>query len=153
MNLDNRCKIVAILGLSFLLVLISANASMAKTLYDNFPNDYISKTLWKDFNTDGNDTNEFVREVNSSTEVLVLKLGTHETYWPVRNALPMVDPDSINAIKADVKIVAMNNDPSDSATVFARIGGIFYNKNSATPSDGVGDIWAELCLGDRGNGL
>jgi hypothetical protein len=142
---------VGLICISFVLV---PGTTTAKTLYDEFSNDYISKVNWKDYDTDGNQTNEFVREIDTAQEVLILKLGTSEAWWPIRNSIAFNrDPDTIDSIKADVKIVAMNNDPTDSATVFARLGGLFYNKNAASPTDETGDIWAEICIGDRGNGL
>jgi len=132
---------------------LGIGVALAKTLYDDFSKSYIDKAKWKDWETDGNPTNEFVREIDTTNEVLVLKLGTQEAIWPVRNALPILNPDTVNSIKADVKIVSINNDPTDTATVFARVGATFYNKNSTNPSDAVGDIWAEICLGNRGNGI
>ena len=146
-------KLASMFCMVLLLSGLCAGGASAKTLYEDFSNNYINKGLWRDFGTDGNPTNEFVREIDTTNQVLVLKLGTQEAYWPVRNNLPILNPETVQAMKADFKVLATNNDPTDTATVFARIGGFFYNKNSATPTDAVGDIWAQICIGNRGSGL
>jgi hypothetical protein len=133
------------------LVLLTTAPLCAKTLYDDFSEGYLKKALWRDNGLYGAMVNEFVREIKNG--VLVLKLGTHENSEPVRNNLRFEDPANISAMRAEIKVVEINNDPTDGGTAFARIGGMFYNRSSATPSDMTGDIWAEICIGDRGNGL
>lgn len=131
-------------------------ASMAATLYDTFSTNYVKKALWLNHRNVPKEGHEFVREIDSANHVLVLKMGTNKHPQPMRNHLQFQETTPIQAIKADVKVVAMNIDQSDQpdkAPVFTRIGSYFYNKDTDNPTSADGDIWVAICLGDRGNGL
>lgn len=122
----------------------------ADTLYDDFSTNYVKKSMWLDY-YHGGLHNEIAREIANGA--LVLKLGTNEIATPLRQGLTVKQPVTLSTLKADVKVVEMNNDPSDSATVFARIGGILYNTGTSAPTCLQHDVWVELCLGDKGDGL
>lgn len=132
-------------------VLLTAGPLSAKTLYDDFTEDYVTKVLWRDNGLNTPNVNEFVREIKNGA--LVLKVGSHEYTDPLRNNLRFMDPAPISAMSAEFKVVEINNDPTDSGTAYARMGGFFYNRDAASPSDMAGDVWAEICIGDRGSGL
>lgn len=132
--------------------LLQVGSLGAATLYDDFSADYIKKSMWLDHHH-GSRVNEKVREIDTANQSLVLKLGTNEGKFPSRTGIAAKGPFDLTAIKADVKIVEMNNDPTDTGTVFARVAGQFYNTQSASAGDLTGNVWAELCVGDRGNGL
>ena len=147
---------IALLAMATLIVL-QTDPIGAVTLYDDFSNNYIKKSMWTDHYMDSRYLHEFVREIDTTNEVLVLKYGTNEEISPSRQGVALATPfaSPLTGLKADVKIVEMNNDPTDSITVFGRIAGLFYNRDFASPAPGCfdGDIWAELAIGDRGNGL
>lgn len=134
---------------------LQASPLGAITLYDNFSTDHLKKSMWMDHYTGSQYLHEFVREIDSGS--LVLKLGTNEDIYPSRKGVSLATPFAapLTGLQADVKIVEMNNDPTDSVTVFAHIAGLFYNRQFVSPAADCfdGDIWAELALGDRGNGL
>ncbi len=152
----NVKRIIAVLMLGGLIV-CQAGPLAAQTLYDDFSTGYFKKSMWLDHLGASKYLHEFVREIDSTDEVLVLKYGTNEEIYPSRQGVTLATPFAapLTGLKADVKIVEMNNDPTDSVTVFGRIAGVFYNRDFASPAADCfdGDIWAELALGDRGNGL
>lgn len=138
------------------LCLLCTRTLGAATLYDDFGTSYVKKALWKDHYASGSYLHDLVREIDTDNHVLVLKIGTNEHTDLMRNSMGLRNSATINQVRVDVKVVAVNSDDSDQpdeATVFARISGSFYNKDFASPSDNVGDIFAELCIGDKGNGL
>ncbi len=147
---------IVLLAMAILLVL-QAGPLGAVTLYDDFSSNYLKKSIWTDHDTGSRYLHEFVREIDTTNEVLVLKYGTNEEIYPSRQGVALVTPFAapLTGLKADVKIVEMNNDPTDSVSVFGRIAGLFYNRDFASPAPGCfdGDIWAELAIGDRGSGL
>lgn len=61
-----------------------------------------------------------------------------------------VDIDAIHSIECDITVTASKLDSAPGSQSYARIGGIFYSANPT--GGGTGDIWAELGIGDRGNG-
>ncbi len=141
--------------LPFVLMLLLCNClgtALAAT-YDDFSTPYLKKSRWVDIRRNGMSENEYVREIESGEGVLNLKLGTNLATDLSRVNLRFIDPSAVDAIRANIEVADYNNDPTDSATVFARIGGFFYNSASSSPTDATGDIWAEICIGDRGAGL
>jgi hypothetical protein len=128
--------------LVFLLVfLVSVNIVSAKTLYDNFSNDYLDPEKWKQ--------GEFVREVFQGKLVMILHNSPFEE--SIRKRTSFVDPGPIVAIECDIMLKEAALDPGENSESFARVAGRFYNaQNSGTEK---GDIWAAISFGDRGNGL
>jgi hypothetical protein len=109
-------------------------------LYDDFSDTYIDTHRWS--------SRELVREISGGQ--LVSKLGNSSS-GSTRNATVFQFPETISTIECQITIVETQLDTGDNPASFARIGGIFYNTQVA--GGATGDIWAEVMIGDRGNGL
>jgi hypothetical protein len=115
-------------------------------LYDNFSGTYIDNKKWRH--------REFVREVADGK--LVLKMGNStgmnsemKPGW-FRNSAHLVNSPSINAIECDITVIETELDGGVDPESLARITGYFYNIHDSGGS--TGDIYAQLLIGDRGNG-
>lgn len=139
-------RLLAVLSLSFALAMAMtpAVARAAVEPYDDFSSTRLDSTKWKDEPLD------FVRMVDESLGCLVSKIGGHggRNFTSSSSFL-----DAVTSIRADVTVLETVVDTSEPARAFARIGGFFYNAVSALPMDPIGDVFVELALGDRGNGL
>ena len=123
----------------FSVLYLSSQVFAEKELYDDFSGTYIDSQKWNQC--------EFVREVSGSK--LISKLGNTGGYS--RNGTGFQAPETIMAIECEIAVVATNLDTGNNPISFVRIGGFFYNTQ---PSGGAtGDVWAEVQIGDRGNGL
>jgi hypothetical protein len=132
--------------LSFVLTLlvccfISANGLAVKKLHDTFSGTYLDGQRWE--------YRDFVRKIAGGK--LVLKIANDRIEGTVRNNLNFQDPENINAIECKITVVAAALDVGDEPVAFARIGGVLYNARNS--GGATGDIWAEIQIGDRGNGL
>jgi len=117
------------------------DATAGKRLLDDFSGSYMNARKWK--------YREFVREVAGGK--LVSKLGNDSGTGWFRNGMNFQNPGGITKIACSITVVDVKADTGTNPISFARVGGSFYNVQS---SGGVtGDIWAEIQIGDRGNGL
>jgi len=117
-----------------------SGSSPQSYLYDDFSGTHISGRRWY--------SREFVREVSGG--YLVSKLGNADS-GIARNGTNFQNPQTITSIKTEITIVTARLDTGADPISFARIGGVFYNTHAS--GGATGDIWAEVQIGNRGNGL
>jgi len=67
------------------------------------------------------------------------------------NTLSLIDTTS-SLLQADVALTELTLGDSASQNALLSISGTYYNTQSASPSDQIGDVFVRLALGDRGNG-
>jgi hypothetical protein len=128
------------LGLAFGLI-VNTQAFAASALYDDFSGTYIDGQKWNE--------RELVREVVGGQ--LVSKVRNSTTNINANNLTSFQNPSSINIIQCDITVVATNLDTGTNVYSAARLDGYFYNNsNSGTQ---LGNIWAGIFIGDRGNGI
>jgi hypothetical protein len=137
-----RGKLISIILVIGLCCFLATNGIAAKKLLDDFSGPRIDTTKWKEA--------DVVREVNTATGKLVLKLANRSESGNIRNSLVINDPDSITALKCDIKLVSAQLDSGGNATAFARVGGFFYNTKTA--GGATGDIFAAVVIADKGFG-
>ena len=133
--------------LSFALIINPQAFAAGKTLYDDFSSNYIDGSKWQQRTS--------VREILDGQ--YVSKLGNRTPGMSAevapgifRNNLSFAYPEIIDSIECDITIVETKLDSAPNSKSFARIGGFFYNINE---TGGVtGDIYAQIMIGDRGNG-
>ena len=128
--------------MTFFLILFTFNSSLfaAKELFDDFSEENINGEKWQ--------YREHVREVASGK--LVSKLGNNASTGSFRNNNSFQNPESINIIECQITIVTTKLVSENESSSFARIGGMFYNAQNS--GGATGDIWAEVLIGNRGNG-
>jgi len=131
-------KVILIL---FSMIFIRAEASSARSLYDDFTGTHINNQKWYN--------REFVREVVAGR--LVSKIGNASGTGTFRNMTEFQDPASIDTIACDITVVETDLDTGIYPRSFARIEGFFYNTKGT--GGAKGDIWAAVVIGDRGDGL
>ncbi len=125
-----------------------SNALAGKILVDSFSNGYIDGSKWF--------PREFVHHVKDGQYIAKLgnSIGMGAEVIPgiFQVELPFVDPDNIHTIQAEITLVEAVQDKQDSESKsYAYIGGYFYSVNETLEL--AGDIYAEICIGNRGNGL
>ena len=139
---------------SFLMVLFStvflfsAVTSFAgKKIYDDFSTGYIDGNKWGQ--------REYVREIVNGE--LVLKIGNRSPGMGAENPpgyfrthLPFANPESIYSIECEITVVETQLDSATGSKSYIRIGGAFYNKN--IEGGAIGNIFAQIMIGDQGNG-
>ncbi len=111
-------------------------------LYDDFSGTYIDHSRWSNL--------EMIRKVDTAKGALVSKI---RSYGQEKNQITIKDAESIHAIRTDVTIVSADKPTSADTDVYAGLDGYFYNIRNANPAGAIGDIRAEILIGDRGNGL
>ena len=67
------------------------------------------------------------------------------------SSLSLIDTTS-SLLQADVTLTELTLGDSASQNALLSISGTYYNTQSASPTDEVGDVFIRLALGDRGNG-
>jgi hypothetical protein len=124
--------------------LISPLASYSQVLYDDFSGPYISKDRWKQ--------TEFVREVDSTVEKLLLKQASPNPIviesYPSRTSNDLFfiyDLTPVMAIQADLTIE--QSSVTNNGWAQARLGGGWYSDET------MWDIWAEIALKEDSTGL
>jgi hypothetical protein len=142
--------------LSTLVLFSAGNLFAGKTLYDDFSTGHLDGKKWFQ--------RTLVREIVDGQ--FVSKLGNRSPGMGAEfvpglfmNSLfinpNFINPHTINSIQCDITIVESKLDSAPNSESYARIGGIFYSTDSTgggTTGGGKGDVWAELGIGDRGNG-
>ena len=141
-------RIFSILAMltSFLLI-YSGYAVAGMMLYDDFSSAYIDGSKWRQ--------RAYIKEIVDGQ--YVSKLGNRSPGMDAelapgsfRNHLQFKNSDSINSIECEITIVDTKLDSAPDSASFAQIPGYFYNINE---TGGVtGDIFANIAIGDRGNG-
>ena len=137
--------------LSTLVLFSAGNLFAGKTLYDDFSTGHLDGKKWFQ--------RTLVREIVDGQ--FVSKLGNRSPGMGAEfvpglfmNSLLInpnfINPHTINSIQCDITIVESKLDSAPNSESYARIGGIFYSTDST--GGGKGDVWAELGIGDRGNG-
>jgi hypothetical protein len=117
-----------------ILLLVGLGTTLSRAAYapyDDFSNNRLDFKKWQ------GDPMEFVRMVDDSTGCLVSKISGRSV---VRNYTITSPSQDLQSIKVDVTVVETSVDTSTPARAFARIGGIFYNADSASASDSAGDV-------------
>ncbi len=124
-----------------------SNLSAEIKLYDDYSTGYLDGNKWKQ--------REYVREIINGQ--FVSKLGNRSPGMGAeiapgifRNNLPFTNPETIDSIECEITIVETILDNALDSKSYARIGGYFYNKNAT--GGATGDIYAQLMIGDQGNG-
>jgi hypothetical protein len=120
-------------------------ASSGKILFDDFSSGYLHKAKWW--------PREYVLELLDGEAVFKLgnSNGMGAEIRPGLFNIPLTffDPNAVDAIECAVTIVETVIDFPEAYSA-ARIGGYFYNENSA--GGRTGDIFAHIMIADRGNG-
>lgn len=108
-------------------------------LYDDFSGTLIDSFKW-----------DWLEEVRTIADNAMISKIRTVSNWK-RNQAKIGNWVTVNtSMKTDVRITEYENTSANNS-VFARIGGNFYNTQSS-PVDAVGDVWAGIFIGDRGNG-
>jgi hypothetical protein len=126
----------------FSIFTVWTQAFAATSLLDDFSGTYIDSQKWE--------RREFVRAVVA--EKLVSKLGNYSGTGMFRNRTLFQNPGSINTIECDIMVVAAVLDTGTDPRSYARINGFFYNTQTSGTGP-TGDVFAQLRIGDHGNGL
>jgi hypothetical protein len=118
-----------------------------KKMYDDFSTGRLDGSKWRQ--------REYVREIVNGEFIFKLGnrspgMGAEVTPGIFRNNLPIANPEAINSIECEITIVEAQLDSSIGSKSFIRIAGYFYNKNDT--GGATGDIFAQLMIGDQGNG-
>jgi len=113
----------------------------AKTLYDDFSEEYLSSSKWTN--------REFVREI--ANEKLVMKTRNSTIDKKSRATSSFQNPLSITTIQCDISVTEADLDTGTNPSSFGRIQGFFYNTQSS--GGATGDVYASVSIGDRGNGI
>lgn len=142
-------SISAIFFVSIFLILVWSNIAFAgKLLIDDFSSGYLNEDIWW--------PREYVQHIENGKYVSKLGnstgMGAEVDSGYFRVSLPFNDSDNIHTIKTDITLneTKLDTKASNSASV-ALVGGAFYYVDGN--EEVAGDIWAELQIGDRGNGL
>lgn len=124
------------------------NAVAGKLLWDTFSSEHIDGSKWW--------PREYVRQVVD--EQYISKLGNSSGMGAevlpgiFRISLPLVEKDEIKTIQVDITLVEVVRDKKAlDAKSFAMVGGYFYNVSEIQGL--AGDIFAQINIGDKGNGL
>jgi len=138
---------LAFLFCAFLMVSGLCHASEG-TLLDDFSSKNLDKTKWV--------YRDYAREIIDGKLILKLGNGSHMSAEVLpgifRAELPFIGSNDIHTIQADITIVdAELDEKALDAESYAMIGGYFYNVNE---TEGLtGDVYVEISIGERGNGL
>jgi hypothetical protein len=127
----------------FFMVVMGAEAVVAKSLYDDFSGAYIDAGKWE--------YRELVREVDPVAGKLVSKIGNPSVSGSFWNGTDFQNPESVSAIECEITVVATKLDTGNGAFSTARIEGDFYNTEFF--GGATGEIRAVVGIGDQGNGL
>jgi hypothetical protein len=132
---------------SFAFIINPQAFAAGKTLYDDFSSTYIDGSKWQQ--------RTYVREIVDGQ--FVSKLGNRTPGMNAeispgifRNNLSFANPEPYNSIECDITIVETKLDSAPNSESFARIYGFFYNINETGGT--IGDIFAQIMVGNRGNG-
>jgi hypothetical protein len=124
------------------------NAVAGKLLWDPFSSEHMDGSKWW--------PREYVHQVVN--EQYISKLGNSSGMGAevlpgiFRVSLPLVESNEINAIQTDITLVEVIRDQQAvDAKSFAMVGGYFYNVSEIQGL--AGDIFAQINIGDQGNGL
>ena len=63
-----------------------------------------------------------------------------------------LDDSTTSLLQADITLTELTTGNSASQNAMLGISGTYYNAQSTSPTDEVGDVFVRLTLGDRGNG-
>ena len=69
-----------------------------------------------------------------------------------RNLWTTLADSTGNMIQADLNLSEATLSGTGTQQAFIGIAGFFYNSNSATPTNSLGDVFVRVSIGDRGNG-
>jgi hypothetical protein len=112
---------------------------------DDFSSDLIDGSKWR--------YQEYASYVDDEKGVLriITRSDSQEENVPI--AFRFSNPESITGVRTEVVLHACSVSQNDAdALAKARLYGVFYNTQAA-PSGFGGDVWAELYIEDRGDGL
>jgi hypothetical protein len=132
-------KYLCIVGL-----LMSQSAYSATGIIEDFSNS---------INVDKFNAAERVITLDTANQNLILSSGASSTsqIW-VWNRLQMKNP-GVTSLGADLTVTNLTLGESTTQQASVTIAGNFYNSDSATASTSMGEVWVNVSLGDRGNGL
>jgi len=115
------------------------------TAYDDFSTPLLDPDKWS--------TYEYSRTHLASGKLLSLARSTQQDEY-TQPWFSFVNPSSISSIKSEVMIqqVSVTQNTNNNALAEVRIHGFFYS-TVASSTEFTGNVWAELSIADRGNGL
>jgi hypothetical protein len=134
-----NCKYLCIVGL-----LMSQSAYSATGILEDFSNS---------INADNFNQTEKVVALDTANQKLILSSGASSTsqIW-LSNLLSLNNP-GVTSLGADLTVTNLTLGESTTQQASVTIAGTFYNSDSATASTSMGEVWVNVSLGDRGNGL
>jgi len=113
----------------------------AKTVYDDFSEEFLSSSKWTN--------RDVVREIANEKLVMKVRNSTIDEYGRATSSFQ--NPLSITTIQCDISVTEVDLDTGTDPSSFGRIHGFFYNTQSS--GGAMGDIFASVSVGDRGNGI
>jgi hypothetical protein len=133
--------------LPFLVTVISLPVWAARELVDNFDGSSIDFSKWSNFDP-AFSAHEFFARIDTGNENLVLMDASDGSrYQRTRISVPST---TLTAMQATISVIAVADGGSRAS---ANVEGRYYNAVSAAPTDAIGDVFAAVSIGDRGNGL
>jgi hypothetical protein len=112
---------------------------------DDFSSDLIDGSKWRSL--------EYARYVDQDQGVLRTAVRTDSLGEVSKSSFRFSNPQAIAGVRSEVVLHTLSVTQNDAdASAKARICGAFYNSQT-TPTSQRGEVWAEVVIGDRGNGL
>jgi hypothetical protein len=126
-----------------LTTIILLPVSAAEILVDDFNGTTMNFPKWSGFDSADDISEQYVRVDGGELVLMNVSYGTgnHST----RTWLTSVD----TLLQAKISVISVEN---GGGAATASIEGQYYNANSATPLDQIGDVAAMVFIGDRGSG-
>jgi hypothetical protein len=142
-----KSQLLMMVFLSALIFFAAGDLFAGKILYDDFSSNYLDGKKWFQRN--------YVREIVGGEFVSKIGnrspgMGAEVAPGVFRNNLSFTNPETINSIECEITIVDTKLDSAAGPKSFARIAGYFYSKNAT--GGATGDIFAQIMIGDQGNG-
>lgn len=110
--------------------------------------------IFEDFSNPGIDTSKWVQP--ALTRMVKDGVLVAELQWSGSNRryhTSLVNPDPVMTFSSEVMVTSVDfSGPVGSRGAHVRVGGNYYNVNPS-PADRIGDLYASINIGDRGNGL
>jgi hypothetical protein len=127
------------------LVGVSSSSLAGRALVDDFSGSTINYEKWSSWDATI-PASQFRKEIDTTAGNLVLGVGRNGLYR-AESGISRVDPTALQATIAVISATPGNGE------VGALIAGDYYNTKVLTPTNALGTVYANVIIGDRGNGL
>ena len=133
-----------------LLITLSQPAWAARELVDNFNGSTMEFSSWSRFDATRDITEYFVGVDTTNNNLVLINVGDGSTQFREQKSRATIRNPNLAAMEATISVVSIDY---GGRKVAASIEGQYYNANSASPANQVGDVFATVSIGNRGNGL